>query len=202
MLIHFGLHDARKIGQSWPAAVNLVLSSANRLLHTPSRCFSFRLMELLQTISLPKRKHQHSWKLEGLISITEARCQEHQQQFINKNPWTEIAFCFTLFKKKTTTKQNKNFLNLFFTFPLENTDFSISDFISISSVYIWRRHVNCSPQNRGPVLKQKRFLPLIVLNHHARKRGRYFKERPVSNALLFVLVAPNTFSRISHYTQI
>lgn len=107
MLIHFGLHDARKIGQSWPAAVNLVLSSANRLLHTPSRCFSFRLMELLQTISLPKRKHQHSWKLEGLISITEARCQEHQQQFINKNPWTEIAFCFTLFKKKPTTKQNK-----------------------------------------------------------------------------------------------
>ena len=102
MLIHFGLHDARKIGQSWPAAVNLLLSSANRLLHTPSRCFSFRLMELLQTISFPKRKHQHSWKLEGLISITEVRCQQHQQQFLNKNPWTEHKLHFVLACLKKT----------------------------------------------------------------------------------------------------
>lgn len=96
MLAHFGLHDACKIGQSWPAAVNLLLNSANRLLHTRSRCFSFRLMELLQTVSLPKRKHQHSWKLEGFISITEARCQQHQPRFINKNPWTEQQLHFVL----------------------------------------------------------------------------------------------------------
>lgn len=96
MLVPFGLHDAHKTGQSWPAAVNLLLSSANRLLHTQSRCFSFRLMELLQTISLPKRKHQHSWKLERLISIIEARCQQHQPQFINKNPRTEQQLHFGL----------------------------------------------------------------------------------------------------------
>lgn len=73
-----------------------LLSSANRLLHTQSRCFSFRLMELLQTISLPKRKHQHSWKLEGLISIIGARCQQHQPWFINKNPRTEQQLHFGL----------------------------------------------------------------------------------------------------------